>query len=186
MAWTTFQGGFQFGNDKTLFSPEVKQDTHFLEGHFYLANWYLHKGQLHQAESEYKAAMQTDPHILAYNEPRGIRINLASVYMLQDKLDKSDQLLTEAEYLPTNDNVAELIHNRMMLDYKKHDYRAVYELSQDGRAFPYTPIIYAVLADSLAHLGQDKEAAKLLKNLNAHLTKEQSIQLQYSLKQLQK
>jgi hypothetical protein len=165
MAWTTFWTGFQFKNDQTLFEPEVQRDPHFLEGYFYLGNWYLTHTHLKEAEDAYIKAQKTDPKILAYQEQRSILINLASVYMAKNNLHKADEILTQAEYLPGDENVQALYHNRMILLHMKHDYKSVYALSQDSRAFPYTPTIYLILADSLHNLGRDKEAAALLQTL---------------------
>lgn len=186
MAITTWQGGWQFKNDKLLFTPEVKADPHFLEGYFYLGNWYLQEHLYAKAAEQYNRAMAADAHVIAYSEQRSIRTNLAAVYMMQNRLDAADALLKEAEDLPTSEGITELIHNRMILDYKRQQYEKVLVLAQDRRAVPYSPIIYAIVEDSLRHLGKVKEADNIMKTLNTHLTKDQKIQLQYTLHQLQK
>jgi hypothetical protein len=184
MAMSTFWGGFHFKDDYTLFQPEVLHDSHFLEGYYYLGNYYFKKQNLEAAEKEYFLALKSDPKILAYQEKRSIFINLASVYLQNNQLDKADQMLSNAEELKGTGNDLTLFHNRMILSYKKQDYKAVFQLSQDNQAFPYSPIIYIILADSLHHLGRDTEAIALLKNLLPLLNQSEQGKIQLLIKSL--
>lgn len=176
LSWTTFSDGYRFKNDKTLFEPEVQNDPHFLEGHFYLGNWYLKQYDFSNAEQSYRNALQETSDVVAFSEPRAILINLSSIYLLQNQLRKVDEVLTEAEYVEDTKYTQKLMHNRMVYFYKKGDFKSVFQMSQDGRAFPYAISTYVVLIDSLHHLGKEQEAKKLLKIFLRDSTQEQRMQ----------
>lgn len=173
MSATTMLNGFQFKNDLTLFQPEVTTDPQFLEGHFYLGNYYLRQLKFNEAEKEYKRTLQSNPKVLAYSEEQSTYINLASIYLQKNQLDKAEDALSNAEALSQQRHVQALYHNRIILAYKKHDYKNVINLAQDDRSFPYTPIIYIVLSDSLHRFGQIDEAVAALQQVLPFVTKKE-------------
>ncbi len=184
MSVTTLLSGFQFKNDLTLFQVEVFTDPEFLEGHFYLGNYYLRQTKFNEAEKEYKRTLSSSPKILAYSEKQAAYINLASIYLQKNDLKKAEDALESAETLSQQRHIQALFHNRIILAYKKHDYKTVINLAQDDRSFPYTPIIYILLSDSLSKNGQYEEAAAALEQALPFFKNEEQQKIRAKIKTL--
>lgn len=186
MSISTFYGGFQFKNDQTLFQPEVKSHPEFLEGYFYLGNYFLRQQKYNMAEKQYFMALKKDPKFLAYTEEQSIYINLSTIYLQTNQLKKAEDALSKAELLFAYQNSRVLYHNRIILAYKKHDYKNVINLSQDDKSFPYTPSIYIMLADSMHHVGWDDQAIQALQLALPLVNKAEQQKIKTQIKSIQK
>ncbi len=186
MSITTFVSGFHFRNDYTLFQPEIRSDPKFLEGYFYLGDYYLRQGNFKKSEQSYLASIHADPYVIAYYEKQSALINLSSVYLEENEISKADHVLSLAESISLRENGQALFHNIILLAYKNHDYKKVVLLSQDDRVFPYTGTTFFIVADSLHQLGRDEEASSLLHSPMPPITKTQQKEIQNLLKTLKR
>ncbi len=83
--FTTVNAGVLFKNDQTLFTPEVARDHSFLEGYFYLGNYYAQKRDYKHAENAYRQALVTDPQVVAYHDLQATQINLGLVLLKENR-----------------------------------------------------------------------------------------------------
>ncbi|MBI4128819.1 MAG: hypothetical protein HY460_02095 [Parcubacteria group bacterium] len=121
MAGVTFLAGSRFKNDLTLFQPEVERDPRYLEGRFYLGNFYSYSGDFVQAAHEYEAALLPPADVLAFVDSSLVRINYAGVLFAQGKLDDADALLAQLSGTLSPSDQENVDYNRALIAYKKGD-----------------------------------------------------------------
>ncbi|GEM_PF-1871786 len=182
----SFLGGFRFQNDYTLFQPEVVKDPQFLEGHFYLGNYFLKQKNFNPSEKEYRLALKPNPHVIAYTERSSALINLAIVYIQENKFQQGESALDQAEKLILQKNASILVHNRALLYYKKHDYNSTVKLLSGDPTLQNNLPFSIVLADSLHQLGRDQEAKKVLEKLLPNISGAQQEEVQLLIERLRK
>lgn len=113
MGYVTFMSGFRFNNDVTLFLPEVQKDQHFLEGHFYLGNYYLLHNETKLAEDAYLNALKTSPATIAYNERSSVLYNLALTETKRKEYGKVVALLRGRDEVSANPDALLLLVNAL-------------------------------------------------------------------------
>jgi tetratricopeptide (TPR) repeat protein len=113
---STFLAGFHYKNDLTLFTPEVKADPDFSEGHSYLGNYHLAKGNYPQAETELELAIKTRPRKLYFYLGYPDMINLAGVKFTLNKLEESRNLYQKAKET-ASPNLLPYINSALLLLY---------------------------------------------------------------------
>lgn len=157
----TFKSGFQFQNDLTLFAPEVTRDPHFREGHFYLGNYYFGKGNIEKAKMEYEVALTVSPDVIAYVDTRALLINLAGVYLAENRLDEAEKMLLSTLKDAPAELTPAISYNLALVSFKRNDYHKVFELLAD-KEVDRTPAASLLLAEVLNKLGRSEEAREVL------------------------
>lgn len=156
-----FHGGFRFENDKILFVPEVARDGHFLEGHYFLGNYYFNLKDYSSAAHEYEEALKVSPNIIAHIDVSSVVINLAEVRIEQNQLEAADELLKN---IAKDAGGLEILvaYNRARIAYARRNFADVVTLltlEDYNWKVPEPPLL---LADSLIRLGRNKEAVDML------------------------
>ena len=162
MSAVTFTNGSQFRNDLTLFEPEVRRDPFFLEGHFYLGNYFMQRGEDDRAAIEFEVALQKSPHMIAYVDRTAALINLAGVRFRQARFEDAEELLQlVAEDAPAY-QIATIAYNRALVAAQRDDHAAVVALLMQGTYQWDRPEPLLLLADALRTLGRTEEAVNVL------------------------
>ncbi len=177
MASQTFTAGFRLKNDFSLFKQEVANDDNFVEGHYYLGNYYLSQNQYEKASKEYENALIPRKELLVYRPKREIVINLAGVYLSQNKLSRADELYVQAIKTASADTKKYLIFNRALIADREGDYQKVSDLLIPTLGQWRRPEPLVLLAKSLRLLGKNKEAQAALQLAYPYLSEEQKKQL---------
>ena len=158
---STFTGGPRFHDDQTLFKPEVTRDPNFLEGHYFLGNYFVGLRNYDAAKNEFETALsKTSKPVIVHIDIPSVKINLAQVRIVEGRLEEADQLLREAgEENPTLGRL--VAYNRAIVAYEKKDWTAVERLLESysdwTTSYPYT-----FLAESLSRLGKHEASANAL------------------------
>jgi protein O-mannosyl-transferase len=148
----SFLGGFRFKNDATLFAPDVAKDEHFLEGYFYLGNYYAGQKDFNAAEHAYITALKKDNTFIAYSEPVSTLVNLSAVYYAQKKVFLAEAALAKAYKVAPNDKKAFILYNQAVLANEQKDYQKIVLLLSNND-----------LHDALHNLKRNNEAIIILK-----------------------
>lgn len=122
-AVTTFISGMQFKNDETLFKPEVKKDSNFEEGYYYLGNYYLRSRNLAEARKYYELGLAEKKNYVYFSQRMNMLINLGGV-----KLEMGD---AGGAY-----KIYDAIKNEVSEDMKPYVY---FNLDLAARAMEVTP-----------------------------------------------
>lgn len=132
-AYSTFNAGFNFKNDLSLFQNEVNKDNRFLEGQQYLGDYYFRNQDYAKAEEFYLKAIDKKANVIAFVDEYSVMNNLAGVYLYQGKLDAADETLSRLDAKKEGDDLR-ILYNRSVIADKKGDYHKVIELI-DGKDF---------------------------------------------------
>ncbi len=162
MGAVTFAKGFQFRDNLTLFGTEVKRDPYFSEGHFYLGNYFMQKGENDRAAIEFEAALQNVPHVIAYVDRPAVLINLAGVRLRQARLEEAEQLLQLAAEAAPAYRMSMIAYDRALVAAQQEDYAAVVDLLNQKNYHWDTPQPLLVLAKALRKLDRKEEALNIL------------------------
>ena len=162
MAAVTFAKGFQFRNDLTLFEPEVKRDPYFLEGHFYLGNYFMQKGEEDRAATEFEASLQNLPHRIAYVDRTAALINLAGIRFRQTRFEDAEELLKLAAEEAPAYQMSTIAYNRALVAEHHQDYAAVVALLKQATYQWDRPEPLLLLAKALRKLDRPEEALNVL------------------------
>jgi len=162
MATVTFAKGFQFRNDLTLFEPEVKRDPYFLEGHFYLGNYFMQKGEEDRAATEFEASLQNLPHRIAYVDRTAALINLAGIRFRQTRFEDAEELLKLAAEEAPAYQMSTIAYNRALVAEHHEDYAAVVALLKQATYQWDRPEPLLLLAKALRKLDRTEEALNVL------------------------
>lgn len=177
---STFISGFQFKNDVTLFTPETNRDQRFLEGYFYLGNYYLMNRQYALAETMFKKSLTLQDGYLAYNEPVSTMTNLAAVYYAQKQYDKADDVLKEIQTIAPADKQFSVLYNRALLANEQNQYQKVVTLLEDNHG--ENPLAMLLLADALHKLKRNNDAKEILEQSLPYWSNEQKQRIETLLK----
>ncbi len=157
---SVFQSGFQFKDDKTLFTKEVLKDPYFYEGHYYLGNYYIKRGDLDNAERELELGLRDDSSIVAFRNTWTMSVNLAGVKLQQGKLDEAESLYNLIEEETPDSMRNYILFNKALVAYQKNDYQRVVALLADKEWDK--PEQYLLLAQALDKLGRKSESEAVL------------------------
>jgi len=186
LAASTFAAGSRFRDDFTLFAPEVANDPFFREGHQYLGDYYFFRMEDYEsALREYQAALQSQPGILAYVDRHTVQINLAGVYLAENRLEEADELLRRAAADARPDKLSQILYNRALIAYRRNDFSAVVELLGDSSTEWRRPEPLLLLAESLRRLNRRTEAATALRRALPLLSEDQRRRVEALILQLQ-
>lgn len=128
MALSTFKSGWQLQNDLLFFNREVAKDGSFLEGHYYLGTAYWQRGELELAEKHLSSAMKDDSEVIAFTDKVAAGINLAGVFLEQDKIDEAESLLWQLKDEARGGNQELVIYNLALINFRRGDYVQAVEL----------------------------------------------------------
>lgn len=128
-AGATFQGGFAFRDDETLFAPQVASDPHFREGHFYLG-YRAHQvdGDLVAAAEAYGAALDAPASVLAYVDLPSLYVNYAAVRYGQGRYHEAEELLHEAQSIASHRLRFLILYQRALIAERLNDDEKVVSL----------------------------------------------------------
>lgn len=178
MAAVTFTKGFQFRNDLTLFEPEVKRDPYFLEGHFYLGNYFMQKGEDDRAGMEFEVALQNPPHTIAYVDRTAALINLAGIRFRQTWFEDAEELLQLAAKEAPAYQMSTIAYNRALVAEQHENYAAVVAFLKQATYHWDRPEPLLLLAKALQKLDRTEEAVNVLTSALPLLDKERRRKLQ--------
>lgn len=147
---STIAGGLAFQSDITLFSPQLKRDSHFREARYYLGNTMWNSGQFAAAQEQYEAAIMQDKNYLSYVDMGSILINYAGVLMQQNKLNEAAQVLTVAQKYLTTSNKPVIVYNLAIIAAKQGDYHKVAVLLGENNIQWQRPEPLLLLANALS------------------------------------
>ena len=162
MSAVTFSSGFQFRNDLTLFEPEVKREPYFLEGHFYLGNYFMQEGEDDRAAIEFEVALQNSPHMIAYVDRTAALINLGGIRFRQTRFEDAEQLLQLAAENAPAYQMSTIAYNRALVAAQHEDHAAVVALLMQRTYEWDRPEPLLLLAEALGTLGRTEEAVNVL------------------------
>ena len=162
MSTVTFANGFQFRNDLALFEPEVKREPFFLEGHFYLGNYFMQQGEDDRAAIEFEVALQNSPHMIAYVDRTAALINLAGVRFRQTRFEDAEELLQLAAEDAPAYQMSTIAYNRALVAAQYEDHAAVVALLMKRTYQWDRPEPLLLLAEALRKLGRTEEAVNVL------------------------
>jgi len=96
IVWAVLLAGQSFGlagrydNDRQLFEGEVERDRNFLEGRYYLGNYWLDQGEADKARINYEQILEAkDRRVIAHIDEPGTRVNLGLAWMNLDEPEKA-------------------------------------------------------------------------------------------------
>lgn len=158
-----FLHGGQFKNDLTLFEPEVAQDENFLEGHFYLGDYFMQFGDLNRAASAYKAALNAKPDVLAYLDQSSAMINYAGVLLKQNKPEEAEEFLRQVSGHVSASEQQLVDYNLALIANQRQDFARVVELLEKHRTHWQRPEPLLMLANALRQLERTPEAVETLR-----------------------
>lgn len=116
MSISSFQSGYQFKNDLTLFLPEVRIDPNFLEGHYYLGNYYLSKGNFKSAQTHYQSIISLPKNVIAFGDRFAFFLNLGNIAMLKGHFDKAQRFFKKTQiYASSPSQEMALAYNQAIL-----------------------------------------------------------------------
>lgn len=150
----TFISGDQFKNDETLFKYEV-QNAYFPEGHYFLGNYYLKKGEYAIAQKEFERGLIKDDSMLAFRNDQPAKINLATVTMQLGDNEKARELFLQTLENADDSQKALVTFNIALTFYNEGEYAKTVEALQ-SRDWNI-PKAYFLLADTYDKLGNEKE-----------------------------
>jgi len=162
MLLSTVTAGFLHHDDRSLFEPEVQRDPDFLEGHFYLGNYFAQTGDLQHARQEYEAALGPHAGVIAFVDQALTTINLANTYAAEKNYETADRLLAESIVFASGrpDLILTILYDRAIIADAQKNYSKVVELLE-GRQF-ITPEPVLLLAQALVALDKTAEATQLI------------------------
>ncbi|MBI4226392.1 tetratricopeptide repeat protein, partial [Candidatus Roizmanbacteria bacterium] len=164
MAVSTFNAGFQFKNDLTLFGFEIKRDDNFREGHFYLGDYYLRRGNYQLAAEHLEDSLRQRPDVIAFVDRPAAMINLAGTYLSLRKIDEAQKLLREVAEKNTESNRLRSIYNLAVIADRKGAYQEIVNLLDDDINQWQQPEPLLLLVKGLVKTGREDEAEQILTN----------------------
>lgn len=135
LSFSTFQSGYQFKNDLRLFLPEVRKDSNFLEGHYYLGNYFLSIGDLNSAKRHYQSILSLPKNVIAFADKFSFYLNLGSISLLEGRLAEAGKYFEKTQLYAFSPS------QKIALAYNK-----------------------ALLAESLYSKGNTEEAKQIIKD----------------------
>ncbi len=160
---STFKSGYQFKNDLSLFLPEVKNNQNFLEGHYYLGNYYLSKGDLNSAQKHYQTILLLPKNVIAFGDRFSFYLNLGNISMLQNRKDEANKFYNKTSlHIVSPDQRMILDFNKALLAQKYGDHQTVIKLVTPYINKSNQPEPLILLARSLAAMGKEKEAKQII------------------------
>jgi tetratricopeptide (TPR) repeat protein len=162
-AFTTWSHGSYFKNDLTLFEPEVVRDDHFLEGHFYLGDYFAQRGDLQRAGNAYRAALTFDPNVLAYLDRSSAMINYAGVLLKQGKPAEAEKLLARVSGNVSVPEQRLVDYNLALVANQRREFIRVVDLLAKHREAWQRPEPLLMLATALRQLQRTQEAVEALR-----------------------
>ena len=163
MAVSTYTAGFQFKNDLTLFSKEVKRDNDFREGHFYLGDYYLRKGNYQQSARHLRESLKNEPKIIAFVDRSAAKINLAGAFFSLQKIDQAQELLKEVVIESSGSNRLNALYNLAVIADRKGNYQEIVKLLSKEIEQLRRPEPLLLLVKGLVKTGKGNEAEQILK-----------------------
>ena len=163
MVVSTYTAGFQFKNDLTLFSKEVKRDNDFREGHFYLGDYYLRKGNYQQSARHLRESLKNEPKIIAFVDRSAAKINLAGAFFSLQKIDQAQELLKEVVIESSGSNRLNALYNLAVIADRKGNYQEIVKLLSKEIEQLRRPEPLLLLVKGLVKTGKGNEAEQILK-----------------------
>ena len=173
MALVTFQAGFRFKNDETLFLAEVESEPAYREGHFYLGTYYWQKNILNKAKDHLDKSLQDSQNKISFVDRPAALINLAGVYSAQESTSSAKALLFKVLENTTGTNKMLASYNLAVIYYQEKNYQEAERLLaknllQAGRPEPWLLYIKTLLllnrpedAQAIAAQAEEKFGPKI-------------------------
>ena len=163
----TFQGGNRFKNDYTLFYPEVLKDDNFLEGHYYLGDYYYSQNKIQKTESEYTYSLRSNPGIIAYVDQTSALIKLANIKRIRKKYAEAGALLDKAGQDPDKRIKDVVIYDKATLAYEMGNYKKAEEILESSSiSWKENANASRLLLSSYKKLGEEEKITNFLKKIS--------------------
>lgn len=162
MSGSTFLAGFRMKDNLALFGESVEKDPNFLEGHFYLGNYYFSNNKTKKAEEHYMLALGDNPAVLAYVDKRAAMVNLAGVYVSQNKLDEASNLLVRAADGASGQQKEQVAYNQALIYARKGDANRTVELVQPFIEQTTNANMLLLWSEAMVRTGKKDQAVTLL------------------------
>src|SRR3989338_3015607 len=163
----TFQGGNRFKNDYTLFYPEVLKDDNFLEGHYYLGDYYYSQNKIQKTESEYTYSLRSNPGIIAYVDQTSALIKLANIKRIRKKYAEAGALLDKAGQDPDKRIKDVVIYDKATLAYEMGNYKKAEEILESSSiSWKENANASRLLLSRYKKLGEEEKITNFLKKIS--------------------
>jgi tetratricopeptide (TPR) repeat protein len=160
---STFLAGFNFKNDLTLFRNEVSYDANFLEGWYYLGNYYLISQDFSEASDSYTKVLKNPKGYLAYSEQYSTLLNLSASEIRRGHYEVAKTYLLKAQKLAPEYEIPNIRYNLSVVATKEKDYKKVVGLITKDYEFWQTPQPFIILANAYHFLGDSEKSLSALK-----------------------
>jgi hypothetical protein len=157
-AMSTTLAGARLKSDMALFSPEVKSDPRFLEGWFYIGNYYLAESFLDKAWEAYQAGLTSSPRTIAFVDRAEVLVNMGAVALQRNDLAAADSLLCCAQRILPPHEQSIIICNRAFIADRRGEWDTVITLLEGKEEILRRPEPCLVLAEALHYRGRERES----------------------------
>jgi tetratricopeptide (TPR) repeat protein len=173
MSYETLAGGFRFKNDYTLFSPDVLRDSHFLEGQYYLGDYYYSKKNLADSEFFYRNSLYENNKIIAYVDKTSAQIKLANILRLRGKFNDALDFLVKAEKDSPRSVLNIIQYDKAVLYFETKQYdKSLSELQLRSTNWNTDMQAVSLLVAIYNKQGKKKEALSFLDNIFPNVNSE--------------
>lgn len=160
MSLSTLAAGSRFENDYTLFQPEVKKDVNFLEGHYYLGNYYLYNQDFENAQKHFSQASSQNSDVIAFVDKPSLYVNWSAVKIYNKDYIEAERLLKKA--ISNSDKDLQYTYNLGLVYWEKGDVDKTIEtigIHEDNWKFPEALLL---LSKAYIKKGFYKDAKRVL------------------------
>lgn len=160
-ALSTAIWGGRFKSDLTFFGPEVARDQRFLEGWFYLGNYYRDRGNLDEAWQAYQKGLLSGPGFIAFIDRPEVLINQSAVAIWRNDLASADSLMLLARACAPPYLQPDITCNRAFIAGRRGDWDTVIALLAGKEENLQRPQACFILAAALRQRGYEKESREM-------------------------
>jgi len=166
----------RYDNDRRLFEREVERDRNFLEGRYYLGNYWLDQGEAGKAKTYYEEILQAKSRrVIAHIDEPGTRVNLGLAWM---KLDEPEKAVEEWELVRQMEASGSYYQGLAVVNLagwyrQQEEWEKVVEVLEEVELSNQTAEGYLWLVEAWVRLGEMEKARDLLGEASGRLEGEE-------------
>jgi hypothetical protein len=166
IAWIIVAGvstictGGRFQSDLTFFAPEVRTDSRFSEGWFYVGNYYRTAGNFIAADSAYDNGLCPAPGVIRFFDRTEYLINKSSIAVQRRDYAAADSIMRVTQGCSPAALQPDIAFIRADIAWRRGEYDTVIALLADKEENLRRPESRRLLANALSLRGNEKEAEK--------------------------